>query len=333
MLLPASRLAALVAAAALVLAGCSQPATTPSPSATTSASASASPSASPSATPSVKVSDNLDAISVKGAFGDKPTVTIKAPFAIDQTRVKVLVEGKGTKVPASGYVEALYSGSNGRTGKVFQEIFSTKKAVPMALAQTVAGFAKGLADQRIGSRVLIAMPGSEGYDPLGGSPEIGIQVGDTLVFVVDIVGGSVAGPTGKAITPKAGLPVVKDVNGKPTVAIPASNPPSSMVAQPLTEGTGATVKKDDSIVVHYLGVSWKTGKVVVDKYAAPDSGTLSSTIPGWQKGLVGKRIGQRVLLVLPPEDGYPQGSNDPPLEAGDTIVFVVDILFTTSEAA
>lgn len=104
-----------------------------------------------------------------------------------------------------------------------------------------------------------------------------------------------------------------------------------MVAQPLTEGTGAKVAKDDTIVVHYLGVSWKTGKVLEDKYATADSGKLSSTIPGWQKGLVGKRIGQRVLLVLPPADGYPQGSNNPPVDAGDTVVYVVDILFTTSQ--
>lgn len=37
--------------------------------------------------------------------------------------------------------------------------------------------------------------------------------------------------------------------------------------------------------------------------------------------------GSRVLLVLPPEYGYPDGANNPPLEKGDTIVYVVDILF------
>lgn len=280
----------------------------------------------------MKVSDNLDAIKVTGKYGDKPTVTIKAPYAVDKTRVTVLHEGTGTKIPAGGYVDVLYSGSNGRTGKVFQQTYSQKKSVAFPLDQVVPGFAKGLEGQRIGSRVLVAMPGVDGYDARGGQADIGVLVGDTLVFVIDIQGGSVAGPTGKQITPRSGLPKVTDTNGKPSIAIPASDPPKDMVAQPLTEGTGAKVAKDDTIVVHYLGVSWKTGKVLEDRYAQADTGKLSSTIPGWQKGLVGKKVGQRVLLVLPPADGYPQGSNNPPVEAGDTVVYVVDVLFTTSQA-
>ena len=38
-------------------------------------------------------------------------------------------------------------------------------------AQVVPGFSKGLTGQRQGSRVLIAMPGKDGYDASGGSPQ------------------------------------------------------------------------------------------------------------------------------------------------------------------
>ena len=37
------------------------------------------------------------------------------------------------------------------------------------------------------------------------------------------------------------------------------------------------------------------------------------------------------LLVWPPADGYPEGSNNPPLEKGDTIVYVVDVLFASTQ--
>jgi peptidylprolyl isomerase len=36
--------------------------------------------------------------------------------------------------------------------------------------------------------------------------------------------------------------------------------------------------------------------------------------------------------VLPPAEGFPKGSNNPPVEEGDTVVYVVDILFTSASA-
>ena len=62
---------------------------------------------------------------------------------------------------------------------------------------------------------------------------------------------------------------------------------------------------------------------------APVAGHLrhrpGNVIPGWDKGLVGKTVGSRVLLVVPPADGYAdqvQGQ----IPANSTLVFVVDIL-------
>ena len=52
--------------------------------------------------------------------------------------------------------------------------------------------------------MLIAMPGADGYDASGGSPQAGIEVGDTLIFVVDIVATTLSGPEGTPVPPKAG---------------------------------------------------------------------------------------------------------------------------------
>lgn len=321
---------ALCAAALLTVTACgqsAQPSASPSEG-TPSASASTSPSASPTAT--IKPATDLSGITVKNAkFGQKPTVTLKKkPWAIDKTQLKVLTKGDGPVVNPS-YLWVHYMGVNGRTGKVFDTNFG-KAATMMPLDQVVPGFKKGLEGQRVGSRILVAMPGSDGYDSAGGKAEIDVKVGDTLIFVVDITDTVLTGPTGKSITPPAGLPTVTDANGKLSIAIPKADPPAKMVVQPLTAGTGRKVTAKDVIAVHYLGVSWKTGKVIEDKTADVDGGLLSSTIPGWQKGLVGKRVGQRVLLVLPPADGYPKGSNNPPVEAGDTVVYVIDILYAGS---
>ena len=37
-----------------------------------------------------------------------------------------------------------------------------------------------------------------------------------------------------------------------------------------------------------------------------------------------------MLLVVPPAEGYPQGNATPKVDPGETLVFVVDVLFTSS---
>ena len=321
-----------VLASLLALAACSAPAQSATPSATASPSESATPSVSASATPTstVKPSSSLDAIKVTGKRLSKPTVTVKAPFAIDQTRVQVLEAGTGAKALADGYVTVHYYGVNGRTGKMFEESYTDGTGVTFSLAQVVAGFKTGLTGQQSGSRVLIAMPGTDAYDASPSSGPEGYEAGDTLIFVVDIISVSVAEPSGTTITPPAGLPTVSAGASKPTVTIPATAAPTKMVAQTLIEGTENKLAKDDAIIARYVGYSWKTGKLIDDGFDEPSSGELSSTIPGWQTGLVDKPVGSRVLLVLPPEDGFPKGSTNPPVEAGDTVVYVVDLLFASA---
>lgn len=309
----------------LTLAACGSPSATPSP--TTTASASPTASDTPTPSPSVPVSNSLDGIKVSGKRLQEPKVTVKAPFAIDQTRTRVIEAGKGPKAPADGYVTVHYHGVNGRTGEVFDESFSEGVAAAFPLDGVITGFKTGLTDQNAGSRVLIAMPGTDAYDAAGGRSDSGIEVGDTLIFVVDILDVSVTGPAGKEVPAPSGLPQVSEGTGKPTVTIPSGSAPSRMSAHALIEGTGTKLVEGHTIVARYVGYSWKTGQLIDDGFDTPTSGELASTIPGWQTGLLGKRVGSRVLLVLPPEDGFPQGSNNPPVEAGDTVVYVVDLLF------
>ena len=48
---------------------------------------------------------------------------------------------------------------------------------------------------------------------------------------------------------------------------------------------------------------------------------------GWDKELVGKTVGSRVILSIPPADGYgKEGNKDAGIKGTDTLFFVVDIL-------
>jgi len=89
------------------------------PTASASASASVSASASASAHPSITPSTTLDGITVTGDLGKLPTVKIPAPWGVDKTQAKTLIQGTGPEVTASSMIEVNYWGANGYTGKVF----------------------------------------------------------------------------------------------------------------------------------------------------------------------------------------------------------------------
>ena len=78
---------------------------------------------------------------------------------------------------------------------------------------------------------------------------------------------------------------------------------------------------------------WKDGK----KFdASGDHGSAFDTpigsgqvITGWDKGLVGQTVGSRILLVVPPAEGYGTKGSPPLIGPKDTLVFVIDILAST----
>ena len=115
------------------------------------------------------------------------------------------------------------------------------------------------------------------------------------------------------------------------ITIPAgAAAPTTLVNQNLIEGSGTKVTEGMFLQVHYTGVLWKDGSVFDSswpraQYYTFQTGT-NSVIPAWDKGLVGHTVGSRVLLVVPPADGYGPDGNPPKIAGTDTLVFVVDIL-------
>ena len=327
--IPTKSLIVLGLTASLCLVGCGK-----DDAATADSSATAAPSASASASPSataakVAPSNNFDKVTVSGDYGKAPKVTVAKPYVIDKTRTKVLKASDGPVVKAGQTVKVNYYGVDGRTGKKFDESFSSGHPVAFSLDQVVPGFSKGLTGQRKGSRVLIAMPGSDGYDASGGNAQAGINVGDTLVFVVDLVDVQLSGPEGAKVNPPSGLPTVTGALDKPTITIPRTDPPTKLVVQPLIKGTGPKVGASDTITFNYRWQAWKDGRLIEQSYGAkPASYQLSGLVPGMQKGLAGQTVGSRVLLVIPPAQGYPNGNADPKIDKGETLVMVVDLLFT-----
>ena len=333
----AAALAAVLCVSSLALASCNKSSSDakPSPSASASAPASASASAKASATPTKKPTmvTNLDRIKVSGEDGKSPKVEGSWPLAIAKTQSKVLKKGDGEKVDKNATVKVNYLGVNGRTGKVFDSSYQRGSTVDFPLSHVVPGFAKGLAGKHEGDRVLIMMPGSDAYDSRGGAPQAGIMKGDSLVFVVDIVGVPLTKAKGEAVTPASGLPTVKEVHGAPVVTIGNAKKPSKLVVQPLTKGDGKKVTAKDAIDVKYRTYAWSSKELIEDGFSGEAvTGSMNSVIPGWKKGLVGQTVGSRVMLIVPHADAYPEGNTNPPVKKGETLVYVIDILSAQKES-
>jgi peptidylprolyl isomerase len=123
----------------------------------------------------------------------------------------------------------------------------------------------------------------------------------------------------------------------PTITFPSGKMPTTLGAKVLHEGNGPVTKKGDLLVANYLGQIWK-GKVFDSSFARHQlSGFgigVGQVIAGWDKTLVGVHAGSRLLLVIPPVDGYgPKGNVQAGITGKDTLVFVVDVVASYSRTA
>jgi peptidylprolyl isomerase len=284
-------------------------------------------------TPSPTASE-LSAVSVNGAVGTKPTLATPTPFSVKQTGKVVLAKGTGAVVAAGQRVTIDLAGYNGTDGKQFDSSFGDKpRSFVLDPNVTLPGLVKGIVGSAIGSRLLLAIPPEDAYG-IQGQAQAGIGPTDTILVVVDVKAAKtvLTRATGKPVTPKPGLPVVKlSGSGKPAISVPATRPPSALAVQPLILGSGVKVAKGQNITVHYTGVIWPGGKQFDSSWDAGKTATFGigqgQVIAGWDEGLVGQPVGSQILLVIPPDKGYgAEGRPASGIKGTDTLVFVVDIL-------
>ena len=120
------------------------------------------------------------------------------------------------------------------------------------------------------------------------------------------------------------------MSSKPSVSIPAENPPADLVIEDLTLGTGAEATSGCNVDVHYVGVAWSTGKEFDASWNRSETFEFrlgaGQVISGWDKGVAGMKVGGRRRLTIPPHMGYGNQGAGGVIKGGETLVFVVDLL-------
>jgi peptidylprolyl isomerase len=120
---------------------------------------------------------------------------------------------------------------------------------------------------------------------------------------------------------------------KPTVTVPADDPPTTLQIVDDVVGDGAEASPGDTVSVHYLGVAWSTGgqfDASWDRMEPFHFGLgAGQVIQGWDEGVAGMRVGGRRTLTIPPHLGYGSRGAGGVIGPNETLIFVVDLLDVT----
>jgi FKBP-type peptidyl-prolyl cis-trans isomerase len=284
-------------------------------------------------------SSSSSTVTATGSFGQLPKVSIPKAKAGNNLAVKTLIQGTGPALTTSDALAANYVVYSWN-GTSSSQKASTYGASPTLIAgQTLPGLETALIGKKVGSRILAVIPPAQGFGTAG-NPQAGITGTTTLVFVVDLLKAypDTASASGTHVSNGGGnLPTVSAKAGSaPTLTFSSSTPPSGLVTKTLIKGNGPTVAKGDLVIAQYVGYIWRTKKPFSAGSSSWSSGSPfgfvvgaspEQVIPGFDKALVGQTAGSRVMISVPPAEGYGStGSSQAGIKGTDSLVFVVDII-------
>ena len=278
--------------------------------------------------------DTVDAVQLTGDFGSEPAVSFDTPLSATGTERRIATAGDGPELDpgSTAIVEiALFNGATGEQATTTGFDQGGEQTVGVAENAILAGLYQTLACAHVGDRIVSTVGPEQAFGDAG-LPDLGIDPGTSIVFVVDVLAIVPDRADGEDQPAPDGFPTVTlDADGAPTITIPAGDPPAELKIAVLKKGDGEIVQDGDEVTVQYQGVNWRTGEVFDQSWGrGAASFTTSGVIPGFGAALVGQTVGSQVIAVIPPDQGYgPSGGNaSAGIEADDTLVFVVDILAT-----
>ena len=120
------------------------------------------------------------------------------------------------------------------------------------------------------------------------------------------------------------------MRSKPTITIPAGDPPADLLIEDDVVGDGTEATVGSTVVVHYGGVAWSSGQQFDASWDRNDPFDFplgaGHVIQGWDQGVAGMKVGGRRTLTIPAHLGYGSRGAGGAIKGGETLVFVVDLL-------
>lgn len=279
----------------------------------------------------------LESVTIDGEVGKKPKVTFDGRLDGEPAETKVLIEGDGATVADGETASINFWIGNGFTEEEATSTYGQGTPQSVELTDEVlAPLREALIGNQVGDRVAVLTSAQDAYgDP--GNPQIGIGNRDAVLFVIDILdtGETIPildAPQGEEKEPAGWAPTLIESDGVVTGLDFASahQPTGELIATTLIKGDGAVVEKGQTITVDYLGQVYEADAPFDESYSKEPAEFpigVGRVIDGWDERLVGRTIGSRVILEIPPNKGYGKpGEESAGITGTDTLFFVVDIL-------
>src|ERR687894_2586774 len=119
-------------------------------------------------------------------------------------------------------------------------------------------------------------------------------------------------------------------NEKPEVEVPEHSPSYQLELDDIEVGDGDEAVAGSIVEVHYVGVSWQTGRQFDASWDRGDTFKFGlgkgQVIPGWDQGVAGMRVGGRRRITIPPDLAYGKRGAGGGIRPAATLVFVVDLV-------
>jgi peptidylprolyl isomerase len=107
-------------------------------------------------------------------------------------------------------------------------------------------------------------------------------------------------------------------------------PPTRLVTRDLIRGVGSRAANGEVLTVDYVGAFYKNGKVFDSSWRRHEPFVFplgrGEVIQGWERGIIGMRVGGRRELVVPPSLAYGKRGSRPTIPPRSTLVFIIDLL-------
>ncbi|MEU8567124.1 FKBP-type peptidyl-prolyl cis-trans isomerase [Streptomyces pathocidini] len=271
-------------------------------------------------------------VRVTGKFGERPVVQPQGEQP-KKPQVDMVSTGSGRVVKQG---EIVIADIEIRVWKGNREYLSTysgaghPNSVIMDGTHVSRTWDQALVGKKIGSRVVLSSPASEGFGP-SHLPPSGTTQKDALIVVFDILGSynpDVAADgkkTKDASEQDTSLPTVSvDSSGIPRIKFPDGPAVKSATARTLLEGEGRKVTAGDTVIVQFVHQEWKAENPDQTSYQphAPRAFDLDGEgVPeSWKKFVVGASVGSRLVIAEP---GNPSNADDP---GGAFVIDIVDVV-------